>query len=109
MPSFSQHRCLHHAHREAVARCPECREFFCRECVAEHDDRVICSACLRKIAGKEARPRRSFAAVLRPVALLGGVFVAWFFFYLIGHWSSALPSKFHEGTLWNESSFSGEE
>ena len=101
--AFSDRRCLHHANREAVARCPECREFFCRECITEHDDRVICSACLKKIATREARPRRSFAALLRPAALLSGVLAAWFFFYLIGHWAGALPSSFHVSTLWGQS------
>lgn len=103
--TFSQNRCLNHPQREAVARCPECREFFCRECVAEHDDRVICSSCLRKLAARKERPKRSFSVLLRPIALLGGLLVAWLYFYLIGNWSSALPSKFHEGTIWNSSSF----
>jgi hypothetical protein len=106
--AFCDRRCLHHANREAVARCPECREFFCRECITEHDDRIICSACLRKIAARESRPRRSFAALLRPAALFCGVLVAWFFFYLIGSWAGALPSSFHAGTLWGQSS-SGDE
>jgi len=100
--SFAQRRCLHHADREAVARCPECREFFCRECITEHDDRVICSACLKKVAAREAKPRRSLAGLLRPAALFGGVLVAWFFFYLIGHWAGALPSSFHARTLWSQ-------
>ena len=107
--TFSQNRCLHHAQREAVARCPECREFFCRECVAEHDDRIVCSSCLRKIAGREQHKKRSFSALLRPVAVLAGLFVAWLYFYLLGHWSSALPSKFHEGTVWNSATFDEEE
>ena len=109
--TFSQHRCLHHLQREAVARCPECREFFCRECVAEHDHRIICSSCLRKITGREDRPKRSFSILLRPVALIAGLFVAWLYFYLIGNWSSAVPSKFHEGTIWNSATFddSGDE
>jgi hypothetical protein len=101
--AFSDRRCLHHANREAVARCPECREFFCRECITEHDNRVICSACLKNVAAREAKPRRSFAAALRPAALLGGVLTAWFFFYVIGHWAGALPSSFHVSTLWGQS------
>jgi len=101
--AFSDRRCLHHANREAVARCPECREFFCRECITEHDDRIICSACLKKIVARELRPRRSFAALLRPAAVFGGVLVAWFFFYLIGHLASALPTSFPAGTHWGRS------
>ena len=100
--TFANRRCLQHTLREAVARCPECREFFCRECITEHDDRVICSSCLREVVARAAKPKRSFAAILRPAAVLGGLMVAWFFFYLIGHWTSALPSSFHEGTVWTE-------
>lgn len=107
--TFSQNRCLHHTQREAVARCPECREYMCRECVAEHDDRIICSSCLRKLAGKKERPKRSFSVVLRPVALLGGLFVAWLYFYIIGDWASALPSRFHEGTIWNSQAFDADD
>jgi hypothetical protein len=29
-----------------------------------------------------------------------GVLAAWFFFYLIGEALLALPTSFHEGTLW---------
>ena len=96
----TQHRCLHHPTREAVARCPECREFYCRECITEHDDRVICSACLKKLAGQVATPRRSWSALLRPAAVLGGMFTAWIFFYAIGHWATQIPSSFHSGELW---------
>ena len=48
--ALTHQRCFHHSHREAVARCPECRQFYCRECVTEHDYRVICATCLKKIA-----------------------------------------------------------
>src|SRR5262245_46145265 len=97
--NFAQRRCLHHADREAVARCPECGEFFCRECITEHDYRVICSACLKKMGAHATKPRRSLAGLLRPVALFGGVLTAWFFFYLIGHWTGAIPSSFHVSAL----------
>jgi hypothetical protein len=31
---------------------------------------------------------------------LAGWVLAWFFFYLIGETLLALPTSFHEGTLW---------
>src|SRR5580658_7631208 len=31
-------RCFNHDLREAVAQCPSCKRFFCRECVTEHAD-----------------------------------------------------------------------
>jgi hypothetical protein len=95
-----QHRCLNHAEREAVARCPECRQFFCRECITEHDERVICAACLRKIARTSGARTRSFVAVRLAVQCLAGLVLAWFFFYLVGESLLSLPSAFHEGTLW---------
>jgi hypothetical protein len=97
---LSAQRCLNHSLREAVARCPECRGFFCRECVTEHDDRVICSACLRRIADVvEARPRR-LGALLPPVQVIAGVLLAWLFFYGVGRVLVSIPSSFHEGTMW---------
>ena len=45
---LAHQRCFNHATREAVARCPECHHFFCRECITEHDDRVLCTGCLKK-------------------------------------------------------------
>lgn len=91
-------RCLLHAYREAVAQCPECQEFYCRECVTEHQDRWICASCLQK-AGASATPRQAFrpAALLRPLLALGGLILAWFLFYQLGDLLLRLPSAFHEG------------
>ena len=54
MTALAHQRCFNHALREAAARCPGCGNFFCRECVTEHDDRVLCAACLEtgKTKGK---------------------------------------------------------
>ena len=84
-----------------MARCPECAGFFCRECVTEHDDRVICTACLKKLARVPLLKRPAFAVVLRSLQAVLGVFVVWFFFYLIGSALAALPNSFHEGELWH--------
>lgn len=100
MPELAQQRCFNHAAREAVARCPGCGHFFCRECVTEHDDRVMCAACLHKLAHVPLLQRRGFARTLRVGQCLLGLLLAWFFFYLIGEALLALPSSFHEGTLW---------
>lgn len=100
MPALTHQRCFNHATREAVARCPECSQFFCRECVTEHEDRVICSACLKKLARVPLFQRPAFAGGLRAAQCLLGLFVGWFFFYLIGATLVKLPTAFHEGTLW---------
>ena len=93
-------RCLHHADREAAARCPECKRYFCRECVSEHDGRILCASCLRKLLAPAKPRRRSFAGILRLGLSLLAVALAWFFFFLIGQGLLAIPDSFHEGTIW---------
>ena len=93
-------RCYNHAGREAVARCPECGQFFCRECVTEHEDRMVCAACLKKLAHVPLTRRRAFVTVLRVAQCAAGVLIAWFFFFLIGESLLRMPDSFHEGTLW---------
>jgi uncharacterized paraquat-inducible protein A len=93
-------RCLNHPTREAVARCPECGLFYCRECITEHDDRVICSSCLKKLTVQKEKKRRNFAPALRLAFALTGLIVAWIFFFLIGRMLVRIPAKYHEGTVW---------
>ena len=100
MPSLVHQRCLNHAAREAVARCPECLHFFCRECITEHNDRVICAACLKKLTRVPLFKRPAFAGLLRAGQCFVGIFLAWFFFHLLAEWLLKLPTDFHEGTLW---------
>jgi len=100
MASLVHQRCLNHAAREAVARCPDCRQFFCRECITEHADRVICAACLRKLARVPLFKRPAFAGLRQAAQCLAGVFIAWFFFHLVAELLLKLPTDFHEGTLW---------
>ena len=100
MSSLTHQRCLNHAAREAVARCPECRQYFCRECITEHDDRVICAACLKKLARTPLLKRPALAGLLRAGQCAFGIFIAWFFFHLVAEGLLKLPTDFHEGTLW---------
>lgn len=97
---LQQQRCLNHSTREAVARCPSCGFYFCRECITEHDERILCASCLKKEAVQAERPRRNFAPLLRAAAALCGVMIAWFFFYAVGRMLLATPTKFHEATVW---------
>lgn len=93
-------RCLHHYTREAVARCPECGLYFCRECITEHDDRVICASCLKRvavIAEKEPRRRINLWPALQ---MSGGFLFTWFLFYVVGRLLLSLPENFHEDQLW---------
>jgi uncharacterized paraquat-inducible protein A len=96
---LARQRCTNHAHREAVARCPECSRFFCRECATEHDGRVLCAACLAKLAKPPLARRLRLAALGRLVMLVLGFALAWAFFNLCGRVLLAIPSSFHNATF----------
>lgn len=100
MTRLTQQRCRHHSGREAVARCPACGEHFCRECITEHDDRVICAACLQRLVAPTAkRPAR--LRLLRSLLLAAlGVLTAWICFYAAGRILLTIPSSFHDGSAW---------
>lgn len=95
-------RCWNHSSREAVARCPECARFFCRECVVEHADRIICSGCLARVQTAAAKPKRrlNFAPLLRLVAATAGIVFAWILFFSIGRALLSVPDQFHAETMW---------
>ena len=84
MSELAARRCFHHAGREAAARCTECGRFFCRECAVEHEDRILCAPCLRKLIRVEPRRRTILALGLRLLECALGILAAWFFFYLFG-------------------------
>jgi len=100
MQNLLHQRCFNHAQREAVARCPECTRFYCRECVTEHDDRVVCSACLKKLVRPPLTRRPAFVRIFRAAQCVAGIAIAWFFFFFIGESLLRIPASFHEGTLW---------
>jgi len=104
MPDLTHERCFNHAAREAVARCLECGRCFCRECITEHDDRVVCAACLKKLTHQPLTKRPAFVYILRLAQGALGILIAWWFFFLIGEGLLKLPDSFHEGTLWQASS-----
>ena len=96
-------RCFNHATREAVARCPECGRYYCRECITEHEERVICAVCLRRLsASGPARAWFNLLVVWRVVQAGAGMIVLWLFFYLIARLLLLIPDSFHEGTIWLE-------
>jgi hypothetical protein len=100
MTALAAQRCLHHSSREAVARCPECGHFFCRECITEHEDRIICASCLKKLAHAAAKPQRRRVNLWPALQGAGGLVITWFVFYTIGRLLLALPDDFHEGSVW---------
>ena len=75
-PGFQQ-RCWNHEGREAVCRCPQCGRSYCRECVSEHETRLLCAACLKSLAERPAPRRRSLRRAAPAALALAGVLTAW--------------------------------
>ena len=78
------HRCWNHEPREAVCRCPECGRSFCRECVTEHDARLVCAACLESLGRARDVRRRNLRRFVPAAMALGGIVLAWMIFYGAG-------------------------
>lgn len=102
MATLSQQRCFLHATREAVARCPRCERYYCRECITEHEGRIICAACLREISIPSEVKRRS-RFVAPALQLLAGVMILIVAFSVVARLLLLLPHDYHEGTVWQQS------
>ena len=116
MSTLTRQRCWIHLEREAAARCPVCTRFYCRECVTEHEGKVVCAACLRdglaatakaRRQGLGARGRRVLAGVTRAGQLAGSIVLAFLFFQLLGGWLLTTATQFHESNLWADQFFGG--
>jgi hypothetical protein len=90
-------RCLIHADREAAVRCPSCGDYFCRECVTEHEQKFLCSRCLVRKTPQVEPAKWNAAWLTASIKMLLGIAVAWLFFYLIGQSLALIPPNVHEG------------
>ena len=93
MSALIHQRCWHHADHEAVVRCPECRRFYCRECVVEHRGLMICASCVER-AGESSADGSRTALWLTFGAC--GFLLAWVVFYYLGMALARVPSDFFE-------------
>ena len=93
-------RCKNHPSREAAVCCPQCAQFFCRECVTEHDDRFLCSACLKKLSPGQLPVHFSLKPLIVLIQWTLGCYLLWVSFYYTGKLLLMIPSTFHEGTFW---------
>lgn len=107
MSDLTFQRCFNHQNREAAARCPECGRYFCRECVTEHDDRVLCAVCLNSLLQSSSVKKIQFRSLFRLFQFLLGLLIIWMFFYYLGEALISIPADFHEGTLWETGWWSG--
>jgi hypothetical protein len=85
--------------REAAAQCPQCGRFFCRECITEHEGRIMCAPCLEALLSPEERQRRLIGLPLEGLQLVAGLALTWLFVYGLGRILAAIPTAFHDGTL----------
>lgn len=102
---ISKSICLIHPGRAASARCPECRRFFCGECITEHDGRLTCAQCLldegSKIGGQEQESKWRIGAAVFPVLQFAlAMLLIWILFYFLARGLMVVPASFHDGTVW---------
>ncbi len=105
MEKVIRRQCFNHPERVAVARCPVCTHLYCRECIAEHQDRVLCAHCLKASVaessqGRSASPLRSLLG--HAAQLLFGLVLTWLLFYGVGRLLIRIPTVFHDGTIWGD-------
>ena len=94
---ISAKRCLNHALREAVVRCPSCSQFYCRECVVEHDGKMSCQSCLSLADLEETKESSGLGKkAVSFLGLVASVSAIWIFFYMVGSWLRSLPEEYHE-------------
>lgn len=97
MTTLARQRCFHHPGREAVSQCRRCARFYCRECVTEHDGRLMCAACIAAAAAEIAKPRQPITQWLLPAGAAAGIVLAWLFFHYFGVVLAKIPAAWHEG------------
>jgi hypothetical protein len=96
-------QCLNHAGRPAVARCPSCGQSFCRECVVEHDYRIICAACLEKLVSAQREQRhRARVPVASIVQIAFALTILWIVFFVAAGVLMRIPADVHEGIIWTK-------
>ena len=99
---LAQARCFKHVSREAAARCPECGRFYCRECVTEHQGRVVCRTCLDALLQPEERETPGWIKAAAGWSLaLAGYLLVFYGFYLLGRMLLRIPSAFHSGVFFD--------
>lgn len=92
-----QQRCKIHPAREAMARCPSCGGDFCRECINDHDGRMLCADCIRQVKAAVETPADTEQSGLRlavycALCVLG----VWSLLYFAGRILLLVPMETHE-------------
>ena len=99
MTAGLQQRCWNHEGREAVCRCLECGRSFCRECVTEHQARLLCAVCLAKVARAGEVKRRPLRRLAPAAMTIAGLLLAWVVLFGAGE-SLLILAERAEQTSW---------
>jgi hypothetical protein len=94
--ALERQKCRIHPGREAVSRCPECRRFYCRECVTEHEGRLLCVQCLAVRTAPKAAAGGTRWILWIAAAALGFAF-CFLWFYTAGYILQQLPPAWSRG------------
>lgn len=100
-PAILHRDCQNHRGREAAAFCADCRKPFCRECVIEHEDQVLCALCVSSRAPDKPAKKFSVLQAFIPLASLISFFLLWLLFYGLAYLLILIPATFHDGLFWN--------
>ena len=84
MTQFTHQRCFVHATREAVSLCLECRRAYCRECVVDHEGRLMCAACIARLNAPSAEKRHKLRRLVPVTAAALALLLCWILFYMVG-------------------------
>src|SRR5580658_5639715 len=79
-----QQRCWNHEAREAACRCPACGRSYCRECVSEHEGRLLCAACLAAAAARKGQAAGGLGKLAPPGMIAAGILLAWLIYWAAG-------------------------
>ena len=99
MSPLIQQRCWNHEGREAVCTCPACGRSFCRECVTEHESRLVCAGCLRTITRSRPASVRRGGAMAWIGLTLCGVLLSWIVLFGAGEALMTFSARM-ERTAW---------
>ena len=77
-------RCFNHADREASARCPSCKNDFCRECITEHDGKMLCVNCLKAATKKKKSQKKIITPIIYTLLFAGALILTFLCFVWLG-------------------------
>jgi len=80
-----QQHCWNHAQRGAVCHCPACHRPFCRECVSEHDSKLLCAICIKaSVSAADGARARRMAPLWMATMAVASTLLAWAIFFSLG-------------------------